>query len=317
MSISNSPPVRTLRPLRAARALLALAASACTPIGAYNVVASGDPGSRAIARNVPFGEKARHRLDIYAPTGPVSGAPVIVFFYGGSWNSGRREDYAFAGRALAAMGYVTVVPDYGLAPAVVFPEFLEDGAKAVAWTARNIARHGGDPRRLALVGHSAGAYNAAMLALDARFLTQERVDPAIVRAFVGLAGPYDFKPLALPVGVATFGHFADLEQTQPVNFVRSNAPATLLAVGLDDETVVPANSYSLEARLKAKGAEVELKRYPGLDHVDMILGLPLLTRHSRKPLAQDVAAFLGRHLAADGAGAEPARAGRSMAEAGR
>jgi acetyl esterase/lipase len=132
---------------------------------------------------------------------------VAVFFYGGSWDSGRRQDYAWVGRALAAQGFLTIVPDYRLYPAVRYPGFVEDGALAVRWAADHARALGGDPGRIVLIGHSAGAYIAAMLALDDRWLEAAGVDPKAVRAFAGLSGPYDFLPLDGPVTQRTFGEF--------------------------------------------------------------------------------------------------------------
>jgi acetyl esterase/lipase len=228
---------------------------------------------------------------VYAPTGTRGGAalPVAVFFYGGGWSSGSREDYAFVGRALAASGFVTVVPDYRLYPEVRFPAFLEDGAAAIRWASENIGRHGGDPRRVVLVGHSAGAYNAAMLALDTRYLRRAGVEPGVVKAFAGLSGPYDFLPLDDDVAIQVFGRERDLAATQPVNFARP-LPA-FLATGDGDTRVRPRNTTSLAARLRAAGGRVEERIYPGLDHADTVLALSRLFR-GKAPILHDMSAIL-------------------------
>lgn len=220
-----------------------------------------------------YGAGARQRLDVYAPPAATVAEPVALFFYGGSWDSGRRVDYAWAGRALAARGFLTLVPDYRLFPEVVFPDFLDDCATAVRWAVDNAAGLGGDPQRIVLIGHSAGAYNAAMLALDARYLQAAGVEPGVVRAFAGLSGPYDFLPLDGPVTRRTFGKALDLPDTQPGRFATASSPAAFLASGDADTTVYPRNTRKLAAALRDVGARVEERHYPGLDHSDTVLAL--------------------------------------------
>lgn len=186
-------------------ASLALLAAACSPLTTFDSLVPKDGGGRRVAEAQPYGADARQRLDIYAPRNAGPGErPVVIFFYGGSWNSGTRSGYAFVGRALAAQGFVTVIPDYRLVPAIRYPGFVEDGAAAVRWTREHIAGFGGDPARLVLMGHSAGAYIAAMLAVDDRWLGRDR---QAVRGLVGLAGPYDFAPSTwmLPVPPSGLG----------------------------------------------------------------------------------------------------------------
>jgi acetyl esterase/lipase len=109
-----------------------------------------------VANDLSYGEGPRHTLDIYAPETVGASAPIVVFFYGGGWE-GAKEMYRFIGYSLAAQGLVVVIPDYRLHPAVEFPAFMNDAAEAVTWTRANAAQFGGDPDRLFLMGHSAGA----------------------------------------------------------------------------------------------------------------------------------------------------------------
>ncbi|WP_254606600.1 alpha/beta hydrolase, partial [Sphingomonas bacterium] len=163
------------------------ATAACSPLRTFDAVVPKDGGVRLVVRGAAFGPDPRQRLDVYAPKDtPANGRsrPVIVFFYGGSWSSGTRAGYSFVGRALAARGFVVAIPDYRLVPQVRFPAFLRDNAAAVRWVRGHIAASGGDPDRLVLAGHSAGAYDAAMLALDPRWLGADR---AAVRGWAGLA----------------------------------------------------------------------------------------------------------------------------------
>jgi acetyl esterase/lipase len=273
----------------------AVLVSSCSPIGAFNSVAGRDSGIEVVGTGLSYGANPRQKLDIYAPRVRSASVPVVVFFYGGSWNSGSRQDYSFAGRALASLGYVTVIADYRLVPEVVFPAFLEDGAQAVRWVTDNIRAYGGDPRRIALAGHSAGAYNAAMLALDQRYLRKAGVDPGSIKALVGLAGPYDFFPWTSSAASAAFGSWPDPAQTQPVTFARGGTPAIYLATGAGDTVVKPQNMTTLAARLRASGSGVVERTYPDLDHVGILLAMSRLLRE-KAPVLDDIGRFLNQRL---------------------
>ncbi|MBU4435768.1 MAG: alpha/beta hydrolase [Alphaproteobacteria bacterium] len=271
-------------------ALAGSLASACSPLSLFATFTPKD-AARSPRQGVAYGAGPRRKLDVFAPPGATGAEPVAVFFYGGSWDSGRRGDYAWAGRAIAAQGFLTIVPDYRLYPDVTFPDFLDDCAEAVRWTVDNAAALGGDPRRVVLVGHSAGAYNAAMLALDPRYLTAVGIDPRVVRAFAGLSGPYDFLPLDGPVTRRTFGQALDLPSTQPLLYARADSPAAFLATGDADTTVRPRNTRKLAAALREAGARVEERHYAGLDHSDTVLALSRPFR-SKTPMLAQMTAFL-------------------------
>lgn len=283
------------------RLILGIAAAfslaGCSSLGALNGVNNLTPGDSGIAReatDVAFGTDPRQKLDIYTPE-KAANAPVIVFFYGGSWNSGRRQDYAFAARALAARGFVVVVPDYRLVPQVRFPAFVEDGAAAVAWTRANIAKHGGNPDAIGVAGHSAGAYIAAMVALDPRWLAAAGA-PGAVKAVVGLAGPYDFLPF-VPGGAAdlALGGHPDLAATQPISFARADAPPMLLLNGAEDSTVYPRNAERLAAALTGVGATAEPRIYPDIGHIGILLAISKPFR-GKAPALADTTEFFHRHL---------------------
>ncbi len=276
-----------------------LALVGCTPAGLLNGVSrlTGDGGVRTVVRGAAYGPGPRRKLDVYVPSGLAPGAslPVVVFFYGGGWVDGSRSEYGFAGRAFAARGFVAVVADYRLVPQVRFPAFVQDGALAVKWVRDTIARYGGDPRRIAVSGHSAGAYIAAMVALDRSWLSAIGVDPAVVRAAALLSGPYDFYPFTEQRGRDALGQWPRPAETQPINFARADAPPMLLMHGTADTVVRPYNSEKLAARLDALGAPVELKLYPGKSHVDTIKSLSPAFRKTTPALADSIA-FLNRHM---------------------
>ncbi|MGB3165562.1 MAG: alpha/beta hydrolase [Alteraurantiacibacter sp.] len=272
-------------------AALFIAACSFNPLRTFNALVPKDGGSERIAEGIAYGGNDRQKLDIYAPTdGDVTGRPTIVWFYGGSWNSGSRKGYGFVGRALASRGFVTVIADYRLVPDVRFPGFLEDGAGAVRWTRENIDQYGGDGERIVLGGHSAGAYIAAMLANDPRWLGEGR---DAVKGMVGLAGPYDFAPFDVDSTIAAFGEWPDPADTQPVTFADAGAPPHLLLTGENDDTVEPRNSEALAAKLREAGVEAGVRRYPGVEHINIVVALSRV-RRGRAPVLDDVTDFVRR-----------------------
>ena len=264
-------------------------AAACSPLKTFNAVIPKDAGGALVARDQAFAPGERGRLDLYRPSGARGEArlPVIVFLYGGSWSSGVKEGYGFVGRALAAQGFLVAVPDYRLVPEVRFPGFVEDGAAAVKWVRANAARFGGDPDRLVLAGHSAGAYNAAMLALDPQWLGADR---AAVKGFAGLAGPYDFLPLSGPITTAAFGQAPDPKATQPISFAGAGDPPALLLVASEDRLVFPRNSIRLAAKLRESGVPAEVKTYSGLGHIGILTAIARPLR-GKAPVLRDLGEF--------------------------
>jgi acetyl esterase/lipase len=285
---------------------LGLLLGACSPISMFDGLVPKDGGARQVAKGVSYGEGPRQKLDVYAPTGVAQGPrPVIVFFYGGSWNSGSRGGYGFVGRALAARGFVTVIPDYRLVPEVVYPGFVLDGASAVRWVRAHAKDYGGDGDRIVLAGHSAGAYIAAMLAVDDRWLGADR---AAVRGLAGLAGPYDFAPFTVGASIQAFGDWRNPAETQPVTWAGAGDPPALLLAGEKDTIVRPRNSDKLAAKLRAGGVPVEVKRYPGIGHIGILTAIAKPFR-GKAPVVEDVAEFAER---VTGLSPLPAREGQGV-----
>jgi len=250
-----------------------------------------------LRKNEAYGTGDRRTLDIYLPTTESRDRPIIVFFYGGSWQSGSKDMYRFVGQAFAARGFVTVIPDYRVYPAVRYPGFLDDAAQSVSWARSHAASLGGDPQRIFLIGHSAGAYIAAMLAYDSTWLGKVGLDPKRdIGAVVGLAGPYDFLPLKDPTLMEIFGPTATRPGTQPINYVSAGAPPAFLVAGTADNLVDPGNSTRLADRLRAAGDAVETKTYPGIGHIELLLSIAWPLRF-RTPVLGDVDTYLKGRLA--------------------
>jgi acetyl esterase/lipase len=277
---------------RAGRWSIAMIAAAllagCSPATVLNFLAWQH--GVEITRSISYGDGARRTLDVYRPSSAVD-APVVVFFYGGSWQSGSKRTYKFVGSALARRGYVVVIPDYGVYPPTRYPGFLDDGAKALRWVKDNAARFGGDPNKLFVMGHSAGAYIAAMLALDDRWLRTVNMRPdRDIDGLIGISGPYDFLPLRGGTLRTIFGA-ADDATTQPISHVSPGAPPTLLITGKNDNVVDPDNSTRLAARLRAAGDNVTVLTYSWVGHLS-IIGTFAWPLRFLAPAERDIDAFI-------------------------
>jgi acetyl esterase/lipase len=289
--------------------IMGLLTSACSPVNILNAVIS-DKAYR-LTSGIAYGDLPRQTLDIYIPANPVSenselkgktentraitnkGLPVVVFFYGGSWDSGNRGSYKFIGEAMTSQGFIAVIPDYRVYPEVLFPGFMEDPAKAAKWVKLHAAEFGGDPERVFLAGHSAGAHIAAMLVLDPEFLAKQNSKPKDFAGMIGLAGPYDFLPLKSDRLKTIFGPEDQRSKSQPINFVTGNNPPMLLMVGTKDGTVWPRNTYNLAAKIKAAGGPVEVAEFAGYGHVDMAAKLAKPLRDKR--MLDTIAAFIKQY----------------------
>jgi acetyl esterase/lipase len=249
----------------------------------------GDGGVSRVAEGVVFDAKSGLTLDVWAPEKPTGA--VLIFYYGGGWAHGTRQGYEFVGRAFAAKGFTVVIPDYRKVPKVRFPIFVEDGAAAIKWTRDNVAKYGGDPKRITLSGHSAGAHIAMMLTLDPHYLAALDVDPKIIRATVGLSGPYDFYPFDSKRSINAMYGWPRPEETQPIHYASKAAPPIMVVTGTEDDTVKPRNAILLARRLSELGTTVKFKAYEGLGHEDVAMALSKVFR-GKAPVLDDAAAFL-------------------------
>ena len=298
MSVSPNPSPRRSRPGGLIAALLLLLGSGlltgCQAALFRSLNATASKADIVVSHDVVYDRAHQLALDVYRPR-DAHDAPVVVFFYGGSWKSGKRQWYHWAGEALARRGLVVVIPDYRLWPKVRLDGFMQDAAHAVAWTEAHASDYGGDPSSLFLMGHSAGAHIGALLATDGHWLAAVGMHPSQLAGFIGLVGPYDFLPLTDPDFIDMFGstHQAQL-RSQPVHFVNGDEPPMLLMQGSADKVVEPRNATSLAAAMKHEGESVEVKMFPGIGHVAILMAMSRPFR-DKAPVLDDAVAFIREH----------------------
>ena len=271
--------------------LLLAALAGCSPLTVVNTIAP-DHGF-AVEQGISYGPEKRQKLDIYYPEMYQPEAPVIVFFYGGSWRRGDREKYRFIGQALSSRGYLTVIPDYRLYPDVQFPAFVEDGAAAVSWITKNIDQ---SKEGIILLGHSAGAHLAALLALDERYLRKEGVTAQSISGMIGLAGPYGFEPEQYRRFKPIFAPATPADASKPVGYARGDAPPLLLIHGADDRVVLPLHSRLLEERMHAENGSVKRVELEGVGHFSIVLAFSEPFAHLAPELLPSVENFIQEHI---------------------
>ena len=275
-------------------ALLSLGGCRTLLFGALN--STDQRNGIEVERDLAFAPGQHLALDVYRPA-DAARAPIVVFFYGGSWTHGKRQWYRFVGAALAARGVITVIPDYRKYPNVRLHGFMQDAAHAVAWAHEHAAQLGGDPQALFVMGHSSGAQIAALLATDPAWLAADGMSLHRLAGFIGLAGVYDFVPI--PPEDATMRRIfgtqpREQRQADPYAFVRHGDPPMLLLQGTDDHQVRAANSVALARKAQAAGDDAELKLYPGVGHMALVFALsrPL---HDQAGTLRDVLTFVHAH----------------------
>jgi len=259
--------------------VMLMTTSACSPIKLLNAVVPEN--TYQLHSTIAYGHLPRQQLDIYIPNQTSQASSntkdaarkVVIFFYGGSWDSGNRGDYKFVGEALASQGFIVVIPDYRVYPDVLFPAFMADPALAARWVKDNIQQYQANTQQIFLAGHSAGAHIAVMLGVNAEYLAKQSLKPSDFAGIIGLAGPYDFLPLNSERLKTIFGPNSQLgsEQwkSQPINFVDGKNPPMLLAVGTKDGTVWPRNTYNMAEKIKKNNGLVKVVEFEGYGHIDM------------------------------------------------
>lgn len=265
--------------------------SACAKIGLFAANFPSNFGDTKIYTDVSFGPEDWQKADIYVPPhAPDEKLDVVVFFYGGRWTDGVKEEYRFAGSALASKKFIAVLPDYRKYPDVKFPDFVHDGAKAVAWVSDNIAQYGGNPARIHISGHSSGAHIGSLITVDERYLKAEgKSRDDVVRSFAGLAGPYAFIPED-PDLIDMFGPPENYPQMQVSTFVDKNDPPMMFLYGGKDTHVHMINIDRVKAQMDKIGTCARINLYPDIDHI-WIVGSMSWLGQGKASVLDDMAAF--------------------------
>ena len=256
----------------------------------FNFLVPQDQGSELVASGVAYGTDTDQTLYVFRPKQAQPNLPILIFVHGGSWQEGNAADYGFVGRAFAANGFLTFVVNYRKHPQHPYPSFVQDVATSLKWVHSNALQYGGDAEKIFLVGHSAGAYDIALAVLSQRYLEETGAKSSYVKGVATLAGPFDFLPLDSDITREVFGKISDLESTQPVNFVRKDAPPFLILHGTADTTVYPKNAKSLFKHLSDVGASAKLIEYQGVSHVGILLDMAKSLR-GNAPVLDDVVKF--------------------------
>ena len=233
-----------------------------------------------IKKDIPFGEHISQKYDLYLPVQtqtPITKTPVIVFFYGGSWNRGEKAEYEFVGRRLAAMGYIAAIPNYRLYPEVKYPDFLKDCAKSIAHLKTELTKteylnYKVDSSYI-VMGHSAGAYNAAMLALDNRWIEEATgiAHQLVIKGFIGMAGAYNIYPISDTEVQPVFNYPNYPPASQPIEYTnKRNPPALILTPETDTFVSIERNSHALQKALQFAGNRAQIESIRGTDHITLI-----------------------------------------------
>lgn len=280
-----------------ALACLLAGSTGCAQTAFLFVNAAAAARGQEVHYDLRYGDAEHQQLNVYAPRYPVSERPVIVFFYGGGWSMGDKDDYRFAAEPFCSADFLVVVPDYGKFPQYRYPAFMRDAALALRWVYDHIEEYGGDRDQIVLAGHSAGAHIAALAATDRRFLDEVQVPRDAIRAVVGLAGPYDFVPEEPRYKQVFSDAGKNARLGMPANYVDGSQPPMLLLYGLDDDVVYERNIRSMEEKVERFGGQLETRYYPHVDHIDIVAALSRPLR-GRAPVVEDILGFLGRLLPA-------------------
>lgn len=236
-------------------------------------------GGVGVSKDILYGDKPLQDLDIYYPK-PLAQAmkaesaidksyPMVVFVHGGSWESGSKEEYAFVGQSLAQAGYVTAVINYRKAPENVYPDYVKDAAQAIAWSHNNAKSFHADPNRLAVIGHSAGAFNAVAAVANEDFLAPYGMKPKDLGAVIGIAGPYSYDFRQYDSATA-FGTNATPDEVMPDRQIKGEQPPYLLLTAEKDKVVHITNAIKMTEALKAAGVNVETGEIKGASHATSI-----------------------------------------------
>jgi len=248
------------------------------PAAAQSAVGAGfSRTSLKVVRDVDYVANAdyadgKDRLDIYVPDG-ARNTPVIFSIHGGALEAGDRSEERFVGERFAGAGYVTAVISYRLSPDVSHPAHIQDVAAAFAWVTRNIARNGGDPNRILVIGHSAGAYLAMLLATDPRWLAVHKLSPRDIAGVAPVSGFYWVEREGVAPDRPAYVWGRDRKvwvEASPAHYLRPDIPPVLLLDTDGDEPWRQQQKADFAAALRAAGhKDVTVYKVKGRTHMSV------------------------------------------------
>lgn len=245
--------------------------------------------ARRLRSTIAYGDAPRQDMDCYVHESGPENRPVVVFFYGGAWKSYSKENFGFVADCLLKMGLDVYIPNYRLYPAARFMDIYADAKSAMAVVAREVGQ-----RPVILMGHSAGAHIASLLALKGDV-------PASLNlyGFVGMSGPYDYYPYTEDEHWDLFGPEEFYRESHVVRFVNPEAPPLYLLHGREDTRVRRGHSKSLMEKQVEAGGEASREVYDDMGHADLVISFSPLHRRNNV-VVHDVARFIATVIAKAG-----------------
>ena len=227
-----------------------------------------------VVRDIPYLQGARYpdnkdKLDLYLPEGRRN-APVIVSYYGNQLMGGDKSEDAYIGRRFAAAGFVTAVVNYRLSPAVSHPAHVQDAAASFAWVKRHITEYGGNADQVFIIGYSAGAYLAALVSTDARYLAAHNLTPRDIRGTVPVSAFYwvERRGVAPDRDKSVWGEDRSVWiDASPAHHLQTGAPPMLILFAERDEDWRREQNVEFASAMKDAGHKsVEIAMIPNRNH---------------------------------------------------
>ena len=221
----------------------------------------------SLKSNLAYGLKSRQRLDLYLSDTQPSKA-LILFVHGGAWNHGDKNAYKFVGEAFARYGYDVAILNYHLAPEHIFPSYIDDLAVALNYLDVQQQKLGISTEKIALMGHSAGAFNIASLLYHPQNYQIKLKEN--IKAFIGISGPYHFDYKGDELAQHAFDQEIPYQDVMPYYFVEQNQISHYLLIAENDQVVQDSNTFDFQNQLNAVGNHSEVIRIPRTGHISIM-----------------------------------------------
>ncbi len=240
--------------------------------------------------DLKYGLLERQVMDLYVVPNCIG---TLLFVHGGYWDAGSKDEYPFVAESLCLAGFSVAVVNYRLAPDGVFPHMVQDVALSIQWLLRQLPVYGVTSSRIGLLGHSAGAHIIALLCVNPVYLERVGLNRQVIRASVGISGPYDFLEWLEtdPRAQKAMGAREQWLETQPALIADGKNPPMLLLHGAKDTLCSPAHAPRLAHEIRLKGGIVDWKAYENLDHFRIIGAFSKLLRFLEPKVLDDTVAF--------------------------